>query len=90
MSNQPVHRTRVSNVSVAIWRNVNDNGTFYNISAPQRGYQNSDDAWRNTDALGADDIQNAIKAMNMAHDWIIAQVEADRKARKDAATANAA
>ena len=87
MSQQPAHRTRVSNISVAIWRNTSDKGTWYSVSAPQRGYKTDDDAWRNTDALGQDDIQNARKALDLAHDWIICQADADRKARKDQAAA---
>jgi hypothetical protein len=87
MSQQPAHRTRVSNISVAIWRNSSDTGTWYSVSAPQRSYKGNDDAWRNTDALGGDDIQNARKALDLAHEWILGQADADRKARKEAQAA---
>jgi hypothetical protein len=87
MSQQPAHRIRVSNISVAIWRNSNDNGTWYSVSAPQRSYKTDDEAWRNTDALGQDDIQNARKALDLAHDWIICQADAGRKTKKESVAA---
>jgi hypothetical protein len=51
-----------------------------------RGYK-ADDGWRETDSPGFDDLLPAAKLLDMAHTWILHQLEADRKGRKQAESA---
>jgi hypothetical protein len=82
----PAHKIRIGNLSAIIWRNSGENGPWYSVQ-PQRSYKNSDDEWRNTEALGADDLLTMAKLLDQAHTWIVQQMEADRKARKEAVAA---
>ena len=43
-----------------------------------------DDEWRETDSLGHDDLLSAAKLLDMAHTWIVHQLDSDRKGRKQA------
>jgi len=45
------------------------------------GYK-ANDGWRETDNLGHDDLLPAAKLLDLAHTWVMHQLEADRKARK--------
>ena len=83
MSEQPAHKIRTSNLTVTIWRNVSDNGTWYS-AVPKRRYKAGDDIWKDTETLGFDDLLLMSKLLDEAHTWIADQMEADRKARKDA------
>ena len=80
----PAHKIRIGNVSSIIWRNPSEKGAWYSVQI-SRSYKNGDDEWRNTDALGYDDILTAAKLLDLAHTWITSQMDADRKARKEAA-----
>lgn len=82
----PAHKIRFGNLSAIIWRNAGENGTWYSVQ-PQRSYKNGDDQWRNTEALGFDDLLTMAKLLDEAHSWIAQQMEADRKARKEAVAA---
>lgn len=83
---QPAHKIRISNVSAIVWRNSGDNGPWYSVQI-QRSYKNADDEWRQTENLGVDDILTAGRLLDQAHSWIVSQMEADRKARKQAEAA---
>jgi hypothetical protein len=83
---QPAHKIRLSNLSAIIWRNSGwrnsgQNGTWYSVQL-KRSYKNDGDQWRDTDALGQDDLLAAAKLLDMAHTWIMHQLEADRKGRQ--------
>ena len=85
---QPAHKIRISNLSVTIWRNVNEKGTFYSVT-PSRGYKTGDETWKETDSLGFDDLLTMTKLLDQAHTWISRQIQADRtalKARKEASS----
>jgi len=86
MATKPAHKIRISNLSAVIWRNTSEKGNWYSIQL-QRSYKNSDDEWRDTDLLGHDDLLTAAKVLDMAHTWTIQQLQADRKARNEAAAA---
>lgn len=77
----PAHKLRINNISAIIWRNSSDNGSWYSVQI-KRSYKNNDDEWRDTDALGQDDLLTAAKLLDQAHTWIGHQLEADRKGRK--------
>jgi hypothetical protein len=84
MSQKPAHKIRTSNLTVTIWRNISDNGTWYS-AVPSRRYKAGDDIWKDTETFGFDDLLLLAKLLDQAHTWIAQQMEADRKARKDAA-----
>ena len=84
MSQLPAHKFRIGSLQVTIWRNYNsDKGTTWYSVKPTRSYKNGDDAWRETDSLGFDDLLTMAKLLNQAHSWIAEQMKADSKARKD-------
>jgi hypothetical protein len=83
MTTQPAHKIRIGNLSAIIWRNTGENDPSYSVQ-PQRSYKNSDDEWRQTESMGVDDLLTMAKLLDMAHTWVVQQMEADRKARKQA------
>lgn len=85
----PAHKIRIGNLSATIWRNNSDKGVWYSVN-PSRSYKKGDDAWRETDSLGFDDLLTMVKLLDQAHSWIARQVQADSKARKARQEANTA
>lgn len=75
----PAHKIRISNITAVIWRNTGEK-TWYSVQV-SRSYK-VDDGWRDTEALGFDDLLTAAKVLDLAHTWVMHQMEADRKARK--------
>jgi len=84
----PAHKIRISNLSVTIWRNVTDKGTWYSVT-PSRSYKKGDETWKETDSLGFDDLLAMAKLLDLAHTWIMHQQQADAKGRKESAKAAA-
>ena len=84
----PAHKIRVGVLQVTIWRNHSDKGTWYSIT-PSRSYKKGDDAWKETDSLGFDDLLPMAELYRQAFAWIAKQVQADSKARKAREEANA-
>lgn len=84
----PAHKIRISNITAVIWRNSGDNGNWYSVQL-SRSYK-VDDGWRETDSLGYDDLLTAGKLLDLAHTFIMNQMAADRKGRKEAEQASAA
>jgi len=78
---QPAHKIRIGSLQVTIWRNHGDNGNWYSV-IPSRGYK-QDDAWKETDSLGFDDLLAMAKLLDLAHTWIVQQRQADTKRRKE-------
>jgi hypothetical protein len=87
----PAHKIRIGNLSVTIWRNTSEKGNWYSAT-PSRSYKSGDDAWRETDSLGFDDLMTMSKLLDQAHTWIAEAMKADAKARKarEEAASNAA
>ena len=52
---QPAHKIRIGALQVTIWRNHGEKGNWYSV-IPSRGYKQGDDAWKETDSLGFDDL----------------------------------
>jgi len=74
--NRPAHTIRYGSVRAAIWRNMVDNG---NASRPfhcvtfSRSYRDAENAWRESDSFGSDDLLLLAKAADEAHTWITKQ-----------------
>jgi hypothetical protein len=84
---QPAHKIRFGVLSVTIWKNTSDKGnTWYSVN-PSRGYKSGDDAWKETDSLGSDDLLAMAELLRQAFVWIAKQQQADAKARKARAEA---
>jgi hypothetical protein len=84
---QPAHKFRFGNLSVTIWRNKNDKGTWYTCN-PSRSYKNGDETWKESDSLGADDLLIMAELLRQAFSWIAKQMAADHTARKAREAAN--
>jgi hypothetical protein len=78
---QPAHKIRFGVLQVTIWRNSNEKGSWYSV-VPARSFKASDDSWKETDSLGADDLLPMAELHRQAFVWIAKQMQADSKARK--------
>jgi hypothetical protein len=78
---KPAHKIRNGVLQVTIWRNHGEKGNWYSVNL-SRSYK-VDEGWRETDALGQDDLLPAAKLLDMADTWIMHQQQADAKARKE-------
>ena len=85
---QPAHKIRIGTLQVTIWRNHGEKGNWYSV-IPSRSYKKGDDAWKETDSLGFDDLLAMGKLLDQAHTWIMHQQQADSKARKESTQAAA-
>ena len=85
---KPAHKIRSGVLQVTIWRNHGEKGNWYSVN-PSRGYKVGDDAWKESDSLGFDDLLTMGKLLDQAHSWIILQQQADAKARKESEKAAA-
>ena len=84
MSNSPAHKIRRGVLQITIWRNTDGERTWYSANV-SRGYKKGDDAWKETDSLGQDDLLPMAKLLDLADTWIQCQQAADAKARKEQA-----
>jgi hypothetical protein len=84
---QPAHKIRIGVLQVTIWRNHGERGNWYSV-IPSRGYK-QEDAWKETESLGFDDLLTMAKLFDLAHTWIMHQQQADAKGRKEATKAAA-
>jgi len=84
---QPAHRIRIGLLQVTIWRNAGEKNNWYTI-IPARSYK-QEDAWKETDSLGFDDLLTMGKLFDLAHTWIMHQQQADAKGRKESTQAAA-
>ena len=80
---QPAHKIRIGVLQVTIWRNHGEKGNWYSV-IPTRGYKQGDD-WKQTDSIGFDDLLTMAKLLDHAHTWIMHQIAADAKGRKESA-----
>jgi hypothetical protein len=79
------HKLRIGSLQATIWRNLAEKGNWYSVKL-SRSYK-ADEGWRETDNLGYDDLLPAAKLLDLA--WIMHQLEADRKGRRESAKAAA-
>lgn len=68
---KPISKHRVGHVTADVWANKNDEGKFSYSVTLQKSYKDDSDKWHNTDFLFASDIQQARKALDLAHTWVI-------------------
>ena len=61
---KPAHKIRNGILQVTIWRNHGEKGNWYSVNL-SRSYK-VDEGWRETDALGQDDLLPAAKLLDMA------------------------
>jgi hypothetical protein len=79
---KPAHKIRMGVLQVTIWRNHSEKGNWYSV-IPARSYKLGDETWKETDSLNFDDLLSMAKLFDMAHTWIMHQMQADAKARKE-------
>lgn len=79
----PAHKLRDGTLQVVIWRNTSTSGQTYYSLTPQRSFKSSDDTWRETDSLNADDALPMAELIREAYAWIRMQKRADAKGRKE-------
>ncbi len=79
---QPAHKLRNGVLQVTIWRNHSEKGNWYSV-IPSRSYKQGDDAWKETDSLGREDLLPMAKLLDLADTWIMHQQQADAKARRE-------
>ena len=84
---QPAHKIRIGALQATIWRNHGEKGNWYSVN-PTRGYKHGD-VWKETDSLGSDDLLAMAKLLDLAHTWILHQLAADAKGRKESQQAAA-
>ena len=54
---RPVDTARVGNVEIAIWRNLDANGTYYTASAPSIRYKDEQSGeWKESNSYGTLDL----------------------------------
>ena len=76
----PAHKIRIGTLQATIWRNLSEKANWYSVKLT-RGYK-AEDGWRETDNLGSDDLLASAKLLDLAHTWIMHQLDSDRKGRK--------
>ncbi|OWK42127.1 hypothetical protein [Fimbriiglobus ruber] len=81
MTNGPAHKIRIGSLQSTIWRNLAERGNWYSVKLT-RGFK-TEEGWRETDNLGSDDLLPAAKLLDLAHTWILHQLAADSKGRKE-------
>ena len=69
MGKRPTHEYKLGRIRAAIWANETaDHDVWFNVTVT-RTYKQGD-SWKETSALGRDDLPIAVKAMDMAYAWI--------------------
>ncbi|HYH66891.1 MAG TPA: hypothetical protein VD866_19510 [Urbifossiella sp.] len=76
----PAHKIRIGTLQATVWRNLAEKGNWYSVKLT-RGFK-TDEGWRETDNFGYDDLLPAAKLIDLAHSWVMHQLEADRRGRK--------
>ena len=75
---KPAHKIRHRALSVTIWKNDSDKGSFYTVT-PSRSYKQGD-LWKESDSFAEDDLLALAKLLDQAHSWIVSAEQAGRKA----------
>ena len=77
-SKLPVARVNLHPVSVAIWANRTEKGTFYSVTIASR-YKDASGKWKNSVSLNEQELLLAAKALDQAHTEILKLRAADRQ-----------
>jgi len=75
-SKKPVEKFRDGGVEVAVWRNESEKGTMYTVTH-RRSYKQGDE-WHESDSYGKDDILVLRKQLDLAHSWILNELQQQR------------
>jgi hypothetical protein len=75
---KPAAKCRDGVLTVTVWKNAGDKGAFYSVT-PSRSYK-KDDAWKETDRFGYDDLLPLAQLLTEARAWIRDAQQAERKA----------
>ena len=75
---KPAHKIRHRALTVTIWKNDSDKGSFYTVT-PSRSYKQGD-LWKESDSFAEDDLLALAKLIDQAHSWIMSAEQAARKA----------
>jgi len=82
--NRPIQTVRDGNSTVAVWRNVADDGKpalpMYNVTV-SRSYRDGDN-WKDSSSFGYDDLLVLAKALNECHTLIHALMDQDVISRR--------
>lgn len=65
---EPIYKIRKGNVSIAVWENKTEKGTFYSFQI-QRSYKDRDGNWKNITTFGINDLPKLAAACNEAFNW---------------------
>ena len=66
---RPVHEIKLGAVKVSLWANRFENTVRYNATVC-RLYRDGE-AWKTSDSFGRDELPLVIKALDMAHTWML-------------------
>lgn len=75
-TNQPVHNLRIGLNSIAIFKNVTQNGKPMYKAQFERSYKDAD-GWKQTRSFGLDDLCIQSELIEHAKTWIFEQLQAD-------------
>jgi hypothetical protein len=82
-ASKPVHKIRSGAIEVAIWRNESEKGPWFSVTM-SRSYK-KDEAWKQADSYGTDDLLLLAKLLDLAHTWILLHEPQGRARKQDAA-----
>ena len=76
---KPIHEIRLGKIKVSLWANRADNGMRYNATVC-RLYRDGDN-WKTSESFGRDELPLVIKALDMAHTWMLTTSVNEKEAR---------
>jgi len=79
--NQPVKEIRFGRIKAGIWKNPGSNGSgpMFNTTLARLYKDPDDDAWKETQSFGREDLLLAAKALDEAHTWIHCEAGKDEQ-----------
>ncbi len=84
--NPPVAKFQDGLISVSVWENTSEKGTFYSVTHERR-YQD-DKGWKSSQSYPAFEIQTLRKLLDMAHTAIL-EVQGEARLQKSETKATA-
>lgn len=85
MGRKPAHEFKLGKIKAAVWANeAENNEVWFNVTLT-RSYKHGD-TWKDTTSMGRDDLPIAIKAMEMAYNWIWRKKLQVERAERNAAS----
>jgi hypothetical protein len=75
---KPAHKIRNRALTVTIWKNSGEKGSWYSVTA-SRSYKQGEQ-WKDSDRFDSDDLLPLAKLLDQAHTWIVNAEQTDQKA----------